>query len=259
MAQTDLNSGGPADDELTSIGPSIGDDVNPDNKTKIAAATTPWHSHAPIKILIVDDEPKNLTVLEAILDDPGYRLVRAQSAEQALLALLTDEFALLILDVRMPGVTGLELAQMIKARKKTANVPIIFLTAYYDDDHHIIEGYNTGAVDYVNKPVNPAILRSKVGVFAELYRKQRSVEELNNTLEQLVAERTASLRLSEAKLRDSERRLQAGGNLHDGCGRQDYLLQSGGRGTGGLHPDNRERRVVRHVETLPSKRHASTV
>jgi PAS domain S-box-containing protein len=208
MAQTDLNSGGPADDELTSIGPSIGDDVNPDNKTKIAAATTPWHSHAPIKILIVDDEPKNLTVLEAILDDPGYRLVRAQSAEQALLALLTDEFALLILDVRMPGVTGLELAQMIKARKKTANVPIIFLTAYYDDDHHIIEGYNTGAVDYVNKPVNPAILRSKVGVFAELYRKQRSVEELNNTLEQLVAERTASLRLSEAKLRDSERRLQ---------------------------------------------------
>jgi CheY-like chemotaxis protein len=102
---------------------------------------------APVNILIVDDELKNLTVLEAILGDPGYRLVRAESAEEALLALLADEFALLILDIRMPGVTGLELAQMIKARKKTANVPIIFLTAYLDDDQQIIEGYQTGAVD----------------------------------------------------------------------------------------------------------------
>jgi CheY-like chemotaxis protein len=75
---------------------------------------------APVNILIVDDEPRNLTILEAVLDDPGYRLVRAGSAEQALLALLADEFALLILDIRMPGVTGLELAQMIKKRKKTA-------------------------------------------------------------------------------------------------------------------------------------------
>ncbi len=92
-------------------------------KTKIGAAATPvLPSQAPINILIVDDEPKNLTVLEAILDDPGYRLVRAASAEQALLALLADEFALLILDIRMPDVTGFELAQMIKARKKNANV-----------------------------------------------------------------------------------------------------------------------------------------
>jgi PAS domain S-box-containing protein len=156
-------------------------------KTKIAAAATPvLHRKAPVNILIVDDEPKNLTVLEAILDDPGYRLVRAESAEQALLALLADEFALLILDIRMPGVTGLELAQMIKARKKTANVPIIFLTAYYDDDQHILEGYQTGAVDYVKKPVNTAILRSKVGIFAELYRKQRNLEELNRTLAAVV-------------------------------------------------------------------------
>jgi CheY-like chemotaxis protein len=102
-------------------------------KTKITAATTPvLPTQAPINVLIVDDEPKNLTVLEAILDDPGYRLVRAASAEQALLALLADEFALLILDIRMPDVTGFELAQMIKARKKNANVPIIFLTAYYN-------------------------------------------------------------------------------------------------------------------------------
>src|SRR5712671_3172363 len=156
-------------------------------KTKIAAATTPvLHGKAAVNILIVDDEPKNLTVLEAILDDPGYRLVRAESAEQALLALLADEFALLILDIRMPGVTGFELAKMIKARKKTANVPIIFLTAYYDEDQQIIEGYETGAVDYVKKPVNRAILRSKVGIFAELYRKQRNLEELNRTLAAVV-------------------------------------------------------------------------
>jgi DNA-binding response OmpR family regulator len=129
----------------------------------------------------------------------------------------------------MPDVTGFELAQMIKARKKNANVPIIFLTAYYNEDQHIIEGYDTGAVDYLNKPVNPAILRSKVAIFAELHRKQRNLEEvnrallaevssrrraeeqlreLNNTLEQRVAERTASLQLSEARLRDSERQLQ---------------------------------------------------
>jgi PAS domain S-box-containing protein len=163
------------------------DTSNPDGKTKTAAATSPvLHSDPPINVLIVDDEPKNLTVLEAILDDPGYRLVRAETAEQALLALLADEFALLILDIRMPGVTGFELAQMIKARKKSANVPIIFLTAYYGEDQHIIEGYQTGAMDYLNKPVNPAILRSKVAIFAKLYRKQRKLEEVNRVLAAVV-------------------------------------------------------------------------
>jgi PAS domain S-box-containing protein len=165
---------------------SPGDDLDADEKTKIATAAPVAHQKAPVNILIVDDEPKNLTVLEAILDNPGYRLVRAESAEQALLALLADEFALLILDIRMPGVTGFELAQMIKARRKTASVPIIFLTAYYDDDQQIIEGYETGAVDYVKKPVNRAILRSKVAVFAELYRKQRNLEEANRVLAAVV-------------------------------------------------------------------------
>jgi PAS domain S-box-containing protein len=169
------------------LGASNGDGLNPDDNRKIAAAATPTlHGEAPVNILIVDDEPKNLTVLEAILDDPGYRLVRAETAERALLALLFDEFALLILDIRMPGITGLELAKMIRARKKTANVPIIFLSAYYDDDQQIIEGYQTGAVDYVAKPVNAAILRSKVGIFARLYRKQRNLEDANRTLAAVV-------------------------------------------------------------------------
>ena len=125
----------------------------------------------PINILIVDDEPKNLTVLETILDDADYRLVRAASAEEGLLALIADEFALLILDVHMPGMSGFELAQMIKKRRRTAHVPIIFLTAYFNEDQHVLEGYGTGAVDYLHKPVNPAVLRSKVSVFAELHRK----------------------------------------------------------------------------------------
>jgi len=177
---------------------------------------------SPVNILIVDDEPKNLTVLESLLDDPGYRLVRAESADQALLALVVEEFALLILDIRMPDMTGFELAQMIKERKKTSLVPIIFLTAYYNEDQHMLEGYGSGAVDYLHKPVNPAILRSKVSVFAELYRKRREcglanrallaemtqrrraqeqLRALNATLEQRVTEQTKTLRGSEERMR----------------------------------------------------------
>jgi len=173
-----------------------------------------------INILIVDDEPKNLTVLETVLNDPSYRLVRAESADQALLALVVEEFALLILDIRMPGMTGLELAKMIKERKKTARVPIIFLTAYFNEDQHVLAGYGTGAVDYLHKPVNPDILRSKVAVFAELHRKSRELEiansnlltevierrrveeelrELNQSLEQRVMERTEALRESDRR------------------------------------------------------------
>jgi signal transduction histidine kinase len=175
----------------------------------------PAEKIAPIPILIVDDEPKNLVVLESILTDPDYRLVRAHSADEALLALVAEQFALLILDIRMPGMTGFELAEVIKKRKKTAQVPIIFLTAYYSEDQHVLEGYGSGAVDYLHKPVNPQILRSKVAVFVELHRKSRDValangallqevkerrhaeeqlRQLNDTLEQRVQERTEELR-----------------------------------------------------------------
>ncbi len=187
-----------------------------------AGALTPHLDNAPINILLVDDEPKNLTVLETVLADPGYRLVRAASADEALLSLIVEEFAVLILDIRMPGMTGFELAQMIKDRKRTAHIPIIFLTAYYNEDQHVLEGYGSGAVDYLHKPVNPGILRSKVSVFAELHRRNREreaanlallaevaerrrIEEqlyaLNNTLEQRVSERTNALQKSERQFR----------------------------------------------------------
>jgi signal transduction histidine kinase len=190
----------------------------------VSAAVAPADQ---VNILIVDYEPRNLTVLESILDDPGYRLVRAHSGQEALLALMADEFAVLVLDVRMPGMTGFELAQIIKERKKTARVPIIFLTAYYNEDQHILEGYGSGAVDYLHKPVNTAVLRSKVAVFAELYSKGRALEvanhtltteiaerrkaeerlrELNDTLDRRVTERTNTLALREAELRDANRR-----------------------------------------------------
>jgi response regulator RpfG family c-di-GMP phosphodiesterase len=188
----------------------------------VVETTTAGSASGLINILIVDDEPKNLTVLQSILTDPNYRLVRAESAEQALLALIAEQFAVLILDVRMPGMTGFELAQMIKERKKTAQVPIIFLTAYYNEDQHVLEGYGAGAVDYLHKPVNASILRSKVAIFAELYRKSREtvlaseallaevkerrladerLRELNETLEQRIALRTAELAESRARIR----------------------------------------------------------
>ncbi len=160
----------------------------------------------PINILIVDDRPENLAVLETVLDDPGYRLVRAESADQALLALVVEEFALLILDIRMPGMTGIELAQMIKGRKKTAQVPIIFLTAHYTEDHRVLEGYGVGAVDYLHKPVNPAILRSKVAVFVELHRKTREVAQANRAL---LAEVTERRRAEEALRALTHRMVQA--------------------------------------------------
>lgn len=160
---------------------------------------------APINILIVDDEPKNLVVLETVLDDPGYRLVRAGSAEEALLALVAEEFALLILDVRMPGMTGFELAQMVKERKKTAHVPIIFLTAFYNEDQHVMEGYGSGAVDYLHKPINSAVLRSKVAVFAQLHRMHRENAEANRALLAEVGER----RRVEEQLRETVHELEA--------------------------------------------------
>ncbi len=164
----------------------------------VAATSISGLEDAPINILIVDDEPRNLAVLESVLADPSYRLVRAASAEEALLALIVDEFALLILDIQMPGMTGFELAQMIKKRKRTAHVPIIFLTAYYNEDQDVLEGYGAGAVDYLQKPVNPAVLRSKVSVFAELHRKDREVGMANRALLAEVANR----RRIEEQLRD---------------------------------------------------------
>ncbi len=158
-------------------------------------------SEAPIDILLVDDQSRNLDALEAILAEPAYRLLRAQDADTALRTLLDNDVAAIVLDIKMPGVSGFELAKMIKNTKRFRETPIVFLTAYLVDETDVITGYGAGAVDYLTKPVNPEILRHKVGVFAELFRKTRALAELNAHLEARVAERTAELEKSEAALR----------------------------------------------------------
>jgi PAS domain S-box-containing protein len=162
-----------------------------------------------INILLVDDEPKNLTALETVLDDPGYRLVRAGSANEALLALVAEDFALLVLDIQMPDMNGFELAQMVKQRKKTASIPIIFLTAYFSEDEHVMEGYSSGAVDYLHKPINASVLRSKVAVFAMLHRKTRQSEFANRALQAEIAERHKAQEQLRQLNSDLERRVAA--------------------------------------------------
>jgi PAS domain S-box-containing protein len=177
--------------------------------TAVPEQGAPISGADPINILIVDDEPINLTVLETVLQDPDYKLVRAESADQALLALMAQEFALLILDVRMPSMTGFELAALIKQRKKTEQIPIIFLTAYYNEDQHVLEGYSTGAVDYLHKPINATVLRSKVGIFANLYRQARELERINRRLGREATERREAQRELQELNRTLEQRVKA--------------------------------------------------
>src|SRR4051794_531321 len=126
-------------------------------------------------ILIVDDQEENLLALEAVLEPLGQRLIRATSGEEALGALLRDDFALILLDVQMPDMDGFQVATFIKQREKTQHIPIIFLTALSKELHHMFRGYSAGAVDYVVKPFDPMILRSKVQVFVDLHRKERAL------------------------------------------------------------------------------------
>ncbi|HEY3494014.1 MAG TPA: response regulator [Polyangiaceae bacterium] len=165
---------------------------------------------APVDILLVDDEPRNLSALEAILSDPGYRLLLAEDADSALKHLLASDVAAIVLDIKMPGVSGFDLARMIKNTKRFRDTPIVFLTAHMVNDQDIIAGYGAGGVDYLTKPVNTQILRHKIGVFAELYRKTRELAsvnaelaQLNEKLEERVSERTRELERSEAALREA--------------------------------------------------------
>src|SRR5215203_3805034 len=106
-----------------------------------------------VEILIVDDQARNLDALEVMLQGSGCTLVRAQSAEEALLAILRHDFAAMILDIRMPGMSGIELANLVKQRRRTENVPILFLTAHLVEDEDVLRGYRVGAVDYLSKPI----------------------------------------------------------------------------------------------------------
>ena len=125
-------------------------------------------------VLLVDDREENLIALRAVLEPLPCRLVSATSGMDALKALLHQDFAVVLLDVQMPGMDGFETAELIKGRERTRTLPIIFVTAISKEQHHVFRGYETGAVDYVFKPYDPEILRSKVAVFLELDAKSRA-------------------------------------------------------------------------------------
>ncbi len=129
-----------------------------------------------VSILLVDDRPENLLALEAILEPLGQLLIRANSGPEALKRVLELDFAVILLDVQMPGMNGFEVAEIIKSREKSRTIPIIFLSAISKEDAYVFKGYSMGAVDYVFKPFNPDVLRSKVAVFVDLFMKQSEIQ-----------------------------------------------------------------------------------
>jgi PAS domain S-box-containing protein len=178
-----------------------------------------------VKVLLVDDEARNLDALESILESSGCTLIKALTADQALFAILQNEFAAIVLDIKMPGTDGLELARLIKQRKRSQHVPILFLTAHSLDEQEVLQAYGVGGVDFLSKPINPNILRSKIAVFADLFRttralastvdalnaevaeRQRAQEQLRlakDELESRVLERTTELARANRELRDNE-------------------------------------------------------
>lgn len=164
------------------------------------------------RILLVDDRPENLVALEAILSSLGQILVPVRSGEQAIAAVLADEYAVVLLDIMMPGMDGFETATQIKRHAKSRDVPIIFLTAATMQPEQAFRGYAAGAVDYLAKPFDPWVLKSKVSVFVDLYLKREAGGGQRPVLDQLsaglgaVEETLALLRRLPAVLRDAEAR-----------------------------------------------------
>jgi signal transduction histidine kinase/DNA-binding response OmpR family regulator len=152
---------------------------DPQLKTRLTMA-----AEEQINILMVDDSPQNLLALEAILHGPDRNLVSAGSGDDALRYLLDNEVAVILMDVFMPELDGLETAEMIRGRDRSRNIPIIFLTADSTGGRHLSRGYSLGAVDYIVKPIEPDILRSKVAVFVELFKKTREIERQAKLLEE---------------------------------------------------------------------------
>src|SRR6478672_11942010 len=159
----------------------------------------------PVKILAVDDREDNLLSIETILEQEDYTVVKATSGRAALKILLTEQdFTLILMDVQMPDMNGFETASLIYEREKLKHIPIIFITAHNYGEENIFRGYRSGAVDYIYKPINPELLRAKVSVFIELYRKnhkllaqEQKLMAINKNLENEINER----KLSEEKVK----------------------------------------------------------
>jgi len=170
-----------------------------------------------VNILLVDDRAENLLALEAILEPLGQVLIRANSGPEALRSVLETEFAAILLDVQMPGMNGFEVAEIIKSRERSRTIPIIFLSAISKEDAYVFKGYSMGAVDYVFKPFNPDVLRSKVAVFVDLFLKQREIQRQGDLLREsqkreLELEHRTSL--LEAEARSAAQLSQMNDELH---------------------------------------------
>ena len=154
-------------------------------------------------ILLVDDRPDKHIVYRSILEELGQNLVTANSGEEALRQVLKTEFAVILLDVNMPGMDGLETAELIRSRQRSAHVPIIFITADYGDEVRTAKGYSLGAVDFMVSPIVPEILRTKVKVFVDLYLLAQQAKQQARERGQLAAERTARAAAESANQRST--------------------------------------------------------
>jgi CheY-like chemotaxis protein len=187
------------------------------------------------RILLVDDRPENLVALEAILSSLDQILVPVRSGEQAIQAVLADEYAVVLLDIMMPGMDGFETATQIKRHAKSRDVPIIFLTAATMQPEQAFRGYAAGAVDYLAKPFDPWVLKSKVSVFVDLYLKRDEGSAPHPVLDQLsaglgaVEETLALLRKLPAVLRDAEAK-ETAAQLAGRVGRLRDALEAFGSG-----------------------------
>src|ERR1700722_2899718 len=150
-----------------------------------------------VNILLVDDRPDKLLALEAVLSSLGQNLVKARSGKEALRLLLKQDFAVILLDVTMPVMDGFETAAMIRCRSNSEHTPIIFITSLNASENHVARGYSLGAVDYILSPIVPSILKSKVSVFVELYKKTEQIKEQAERL-RLIEEAEHRRRLTEA-------------------------------------------------------------
>jgi len=171
------------------------------------------------KILIVDDKPANLLAMEGLLDEVGAELLTVSSGHEALAMLLKYEFALVLLDVQMPDMDGFETATLMRGMKQTRHLPIIFVTAISKEDEHIFRGYDAGAIDYLFKPINPGILRSKVEVFLTIYRQQQLLEKKTIDLDQKVEE----LLVLKAQMEETNAQLEKANQQLEALSRTDSL------------------------------------
>ncbi|HEX9507594.1 MAG TPA: response regulator, partial [Myxococcales bacterium] len=203
-------------------------------------------------ILLVDDRPANLLALEAVLKPLGHRLVPAHSGEEALKHLLEEEFAVILMDVQMPGLDGYQTVALIKQRERCRQVPVLFITALNKDVEHVMKGYTYGAVDYILKPIEPFVLRAKVAAFVDLFLKEQQIKIDQEKLR--LAEQQAQARRSQERFRSLTESMPlcvwatdtAGGVQYCNRAWTEYsgmsVEQSAGQGVmQAIHPEQRER------------------